>query len=79
MSRALIGFVPLAFYLGLIAYGCSVTPAQHVQNTAESVQAGAEYTQCREAAKLDGGWDAYQACACGVDSKHGVDAGVGCK
>jgi hypothetical protein len=78
MTRAWIGFVPLAFYVGMLAYGCTVTPSQHAANAAESAQAAAEYTQCRESAKLDGGWDAYQACACGVDKRHGVNTSTGC-
>jgi hypothetical protein len=78
MTRAILGLAPLALYLCLIAYGCGVTPAQHAANGLESGHAAAEYTQCREAAKLDGGWPAYQACACTVDAKHNFDAGVGC-
>lgn len=61
----------------LLLVGCGVTPAQHIANLSESAEYAAELAQCRSDAKLDGGWDAYQACACKADAKHGLDAG-GC-
>lgn len=58
--------------------GCAATPAQHAANISDSAQIAAEYTQCRESAKADGGWPAYESCACRVDAKHGLDASAGC-
>ena len=58
--------------------GVAVTPAQHAANLSESAQYAAELAQCRESAKLDGGWPAYESCACHVDAKHGLDASAGC-
>ena len=59
----------------LLLVGCGVTPSQHAANLSESAQYAAELTQCRESAKLDGGWPAYESCACRVDAKHGLDGG----
>ena len=61
-----------------IFLACAVTPAQHAANLSESAQYAAELTQCRESAKADGGWPAYESCACRVDAKHGLDASAGC-
>lgn len=61
-----------------IFLACAVTPAQHTSNVAESVQYAAELAQCRESAKADGGWPAYEVCACHVDAQHGLDASAGC-
>lgn len=61
-----------------IFLACAVTPAQHAANLSESAQYAAELAQCRESAKLDGGWPAYEVCACHVDAQHGLDASAGC-
>jgi hypothetical protein len=74
--RAALGFLPLAVYLGVILYGCAA--ASHASNTAEATQYALELAQCRESAKADGGWPAYETCACHVDARHGLDASAGC-
>lgn len=63
-----------------VSMGCGPTELQRAANVAEAAQYAAELTECRQqghAVKADGGdgLAAYEACACKVDARHGVDGG----
>lgn len=78
----IIGYVGLCLAM-VVLPACPKTPtaadvAQQAAMAAEATDYAIELSACRTAARLDGGWDAYEACAERSDIKHHVtDAGAG--
>lgn len=73
----------LAWALAGLSLQCDPYAPARVANVATTAAYASELTGCRQqgaAAKSDGGdgLAVYQACACVVDAKYGLDAG-GCQ
>ena len=56
----------------VLMLSCSPKVEQRAAVAAEVTTYALELAACRTAAKQDGGMPVYEACAKGVDAKHGV-------
>lgn len=64
----------------IVACACGPNDAQRAAYVLEAAQYATELSRCREigrAVKSAGGdgMAAYEACACEVDARHGIDGG----